>query len=305
MYKKNKKRKKEKGKRKKEDISNKKYKKLKVEILDKYNKNNDEFITINEYLAEEISKGPRESSGNINYHYQKYQNIYNFFTLLIINKIKGFEIMCIPQFEVIYGKRYINRTTALFDIYSKKYIFPKSMIYAIKDCIYNGTRLIYFTLAIKATKSSFTHSNIIIIDLTKKTLERFEPYGCQKLYDGKVVDDYFKSFVLNFLQLNNYTYLKPENISKKIGIQEKADAYGGMCVTISAMYLHMRVLNVNIKQEKIVDYFVKMSKNKLKNIILRFAKYIEKTLKKNPGLVNRMNDTLYNDIYHQLKDREL
>lgn len=287
------------------NTSNKRYKKIKVEILDKYDKNKDNFITINEYLAEEISKGPRESSGNINYHYQNYINIYNFFTLLIINKIKAFEIMCIPKFEIIYNKKYIDRTTAIFDIYSNKYYFPESMIYAIKECIYNGIRLVYFTFVIKTTKSFFTHSNIVIIDLEKKTLERFEPYGCQSFYNQKIIDDFFKSFVLNFLQLNNYTYLKPENISKKIGIQSKVDAYGGMCVTISTMYLHMRVLNVNIKQQKIVDYFLKMSKNKLKNTILRYAKYIEKTLKKNHDFVNKMNYTLYNVIYHQLKDSNL
>jgi len=291
-------------KRKKRDTNNKKYKKLKVEILDKYDKNKDKFITINEYLAEEVSKGPRESAGDINYHFQNYINIYNFFTLLIINKIKAFEIMCIPQFEVMYGRKYIERTATLFDMYSKKHYFPKSMIYAIKDCIYNGIRLIYFTLIIKSTRSWFTHSNIVIIDTKKKTLERFEPYGCQSYYDGNIVDKFFKSFVLNFLELNNYTYLKPENISQKIGIQSKIED-GSLCITISAMYLHMRVLNVNIKQKKIVDYFLKMSKNKLKNTILRFAKYIEKTLKKNPELVKKMNYTLYNVIYHQLKNSDL
>ena len=208
--------------------------------------------------------------------------------------------MCIPQFEIIYNENYIERTTAMIDLYDKKYYFPNSMIEAIKECRRSNIRLIYFTLIIRASKSYLTHANTIIIDLKKETLERFEPYGCIIKFDN-IIDDFFKKFVLRHLELYSFKYLKPTNLSKKIGIQIKADAYEGMCVTISAMYLQMRVLNVNIKQNKIIEYFTKMSSSKLKNHILRFAKYIERTLKNNEDIVNSMNYYLFYDKFNKLK----
>lgn len=285
----------------KDKTINKKYKKIRSELLNKYDKDKNNIISLDEYLDEEISKGPKENSGGINYHYQNYINTYNFFTLLTLKKIKEFKIMCIPKFEVIYEDKFIDRTTAIFDIYTKKYYFPPSMIEAINECRENNIRLIYFSLVLRISKSYLTHANMVIIDLEKKTLERFEPYGCNNYYDDKLVDDFFKKYVIRYLQLYNFKYLKPINISKKIGIQRKADAYDGMCVTISAMYLQMRILNVNLKQSKIIDYFINMSSKKLKSYILRFAKYIEKTLKSNKNLVNRMNYDLYNNIYNRIK----
>ena len=294
---------KEKYDRLKTSITKKKYTKLNSKILNKYDKNKDNIITVNEYLAEEASKGPRADPGKIKYDYQKIENVYNFFTLLTLNKIKNYRVMCIPQFEIIFGENYIVRTTTLLDIKYKKYYFPKTMIKAIKKCQYEGIRLVYFTLSIKYTKSWFTHANMVIIDLQKKTLERFEPHGCSRMYDNNKVDDFMKNFVLDYLQLNKYTYIKPTDISSTIGIQIKGDSFGGMCVTISAMYLHMRVLNIDIKQKKIIDYFLKMSNPKLKNTILKFAKYIENTLKKNADIVNDYNYKLYHVIYNNLKNK--
>ena len=280
----------------------KKYTKLDGKLLDKYDKNKDNIISINEYLAEEMSKGPLADPGKIKYDYQNIENIYNFFTLLTLNKIREFRIMCIPQFEITFGNNYISRTTVILDIKYKKYYFPKTMIKAIKKCQYEDIRLIYFTLAIKHTDSWFVHANMVIIDLQKKTLERFEPHGCARIYDNNEVDDFMKNFTLDYLQLNNYTYIKSTDISSRIGIQLKGDSFGGMCVTISAMYLHMRILNINTKQKKIIDYFLQIPKIKLKNTILKFAKYMENTLKKNSDLVNNYNYELYHVIYHKLKN---
>ena len=192
-----------------------KFKKMEVDVLKKYDKNSDKIISIDEYLDYEISLGPKEKPGNINYHYQHYINIYNFFTILILKKIKEFQIMCIPQFEIIYNENYIERTTAMIDLYDKKYYFPNSMIEAIKECRRSNIRLIYFTLIIRASKSYLTHANTIIIDLKKETLERFEPYGCIIKFDN-IIDDFFKKFVLRHLELYSFKYLKPTNLSEKI-----------------------------------------------------------------------------------------
>ena len=79
------------------------------------------------------------------------------------------------------------------------------------------------------------------------------------------------------------------HLSPKVGIQINSDSYCGMCVTISMMYLHMRILNPDIEPKKIVQHFLKQSSNEVKKIILKYAKHIQKTLIKNKLKVKKFN----------------
>ena len=85
------------------------------------------------------------------------------------------------------------------------------------------------------------------------------------------------------------TYISAKELINKPGIQIKADSYDGMCVTISMLYLQMRLLNLDVKQSKIIDYFLNKDKDTLKRIILRFAKYVQKKLEKYNIEVNKLN----------------
>ena len=273
----------------------KKLKRMQKKILNKYDKNKNKFISINEYLDVEVSKGPLEKEGDIEYNYQKWDNFYNFFVLLKLKKITAFKILCVPKFVLKYNK-YVQRTSVMIDLYLGKYYLPESMINEISRCKKENIRIVYFSFVIKVSKSYFTHANVIIIDLKKKTIERFEPYGYSKWYDSKFVDKIFIKKILKFLELDNFKYLAPEIISNKVGIQKKGDSFCGMCITISMMYLLMRVLNVDVKQKEIVKYFLKFSKPTLQKKILKFAKYVERTLKKNSSLVKHMDFKLYNNM---------
>ena len=219
---------------------------------------------------------------------------------MVLDNVKEFKIVCIPNYTFEYynekNQKIVDKTSSMIDLYEKKNYFPSNMISAIENCIFNNARLIYFTLQIKKTSSFFTHANIVIIDTLNKTIERFEPYGQPIFYNNKIVDDIFINYVINYLKLNNYKYIKPESISSKIGIQRKADAYCGMCVTISMMYLLLRILNVNTPQKDIIKYFLKFSSKELRVKILKFAKYVEKTLKKKSNLINYMNYYFFNKI---------
>ena len=63
-------------------------------------------------------------------------------------------------------------------------------------------------------------------------------------------------------ELNNYKYISPVDISPKIGPQGKADAYTGMCLTFSLIYLQLRIMNPEVEQTEVVKYILKKSKNK-------------------------------------------
>ena len=65
-----------------------------------------------------------------------------------------------------------------------------------------------------------------------------------------------------------------------------------MCVTITMMYLHMRILNPDIKQKKIINYFLEKDKKELKTIILKYARFVELTLKRNKNVTIKLQDNI-------------
>lgn len=271
-----------KGKRK---ILKKKYEELKL----KFDENKDGLISLDEYLSDELSQGPKAKPSKINYNYQHYENIYNYFVIEFKKKRK-FKILCAPNFVLEYGKslEYEIRASIIYNSYKDEFYFNDKIISAVKKCLnQTNVRFIFFGFVL-INSSSFadTHANMIIVDLYKKTFERFEPYGYGNLRDEKKIDLRLKEKGKEILGLTkNYKYISPINISPKLGVQSIADAFCGMCVTISMMYLHLRILNPDLSQKKIIKFLVNRDKKKLRIMILRYAKHVEKTLKKNKSLV--------------------
>ena len=83
------------------------------------------------------------------------------------------------------------------------------------------------------------------------------------------------------LNLNDYKYLSPIDISPKIGLQIKADFYEGMCSIYSLIYLQLRLMNPDIDQKVIINYLKSKEKNNILDIILKYTRYVEKILKEN------------------------
>jgi hypothetical protein len=132
----------------------------------------------------------------------------------------------------------------------------------------------------KLSNKGINHANVIFIYLFKKTLERFEPYGVLFMTSEKKINNAIKTRLLSILELEDFKYLSPLDISPKFGLQSKADAYGGMCVTFSMLYLQLRLMNPDVIQKELVNYLLNKERKDLINIILRYAKFIEITLKK-------------------------
>lgn len=270
------------------------------EIKFKYDLNNDDLVTIDEYLAKELSAGPKAVKTRINYNYQDYENIFNYFYILFLN-LKQFKILCIPNSILIYNNN-ATRVAVAFDQKKEKILIANNMRQSIKKCIdKERTRFIFFTFILipkNVLKTKITHANMIIIDLSKKTIERFEPYGSLTVKFEEKMDKLFKTKILEKLDLEDFEYLSPTDICPKIGIQRIADSFCGMCITISMMYLHLRILNPDIKQSKLIKYIITRPKKKLKEMILKYAKHVEEKLKENELLVL----DLFNDFYIDLKD---
>ena len=259
-------------------------------LLIKYDKNNDDIISLKEYLAEETSTGPKAKATNIKYHYQHYENVYNYF-MILLTKQKKFKIVCIPNF-ILYFNNYTERTALAYNIETNELYYAFSFKNSIIKCAKkDNVRFIFLSfIIIQNNKTKINHANIIIIDVIKKTFERFEPYGkyTDNIKITKQIDNVFQTKFKSLLDINNFTYISPTYISPLVGIQSIADSYCGMCITINMMYLHMRVLNPDISQPKLVNFILKRNRLDLKKMILKYAKHVENTLKDNKSFIKSL-----------------
>ena len=142
-------------------------------------------------------------------------------------------------------------------------------------------RLIPISLAIDVPGAG-THANVIIIDTKKKTVELFEPHGSrdEKSELESISRAYFKvsKNVQRFFSMYfpDFKYIPPSEYEPKDGLQARFDAFSGLCVTWGILYLHSRVLNPDIPPKRLIDY---LDKKINKNVLLRYTKYVEDTLK--------------------------
>ena len=203
--------------------------------------------------------------------------------------------MCIPNMTVKhFGKE--DRVAVVYYKKEKKLIMGSNIKKAICYCNNKkDIRFIFFSfILIDSKKDDFSHANIIVIDLFKKTIERFEPHG---YYNSITMNKIIKNKLLKKIGISDYKYLEPKKLSPKRGIQQSStDSFCGMCVTITMMYLHMRILNPDIKQSKIVKFFMDQKKRDIKITILRYARYVEVTLKKYKNIKLRLQDKILERI---------
>ncbi len=237
-------------------------------------------------LSKTISKGSKASLGSINYHYQKYYNTFGFIKEITKRDKRLRKRICIPDIGEGWMKSFLKIEFMENDNNSIKSIKPvdsnnntNDFIKEISRCMKH--RLIPINLEIIIPRIG-THANIILIDTHKKTIELFEPHGNRghKSELESVSRAYYKvsKNIERFFKKNfsNYKYIPPSAYEPKDGLQVNLDAYSGLCVTWSILYLHYRLLNPNTPQKRLVTY---LDKKVTRNFILRYMKYIEDILK--------------------------
>jgi hypothetical protein len=248
----------------------------------------DMFISINHFLATDYSRGQHAEPGYIDYDYQNYLNIYNFF--YILTKYYGFEkIVCKPKFVLKY-KNYIMNSACVILFDKNEMVIPADLKNTIRDCMAkDNIRFIYSIFVIDSSENQgASHANMMVIDLFRKTVERFEPYGKYMVNNTfgknitKSIDEIIRRQFMELAGLNDFTYLSPVDLEPLIGPQSVGDLFGGMCVTFSMIYLHLRIMNPDIKSENIVAYLSKMTKHRITVLISKYARFIEDTLKSHP-----------------------
>ncbi len=271
--------------------------------LSRINSNIDTFISINDYLADEISLGPKEDPGKILYQYTDFENL-NDFIYLLVQDLKFEDILCLTNFYSKLKNGIVSNSISYN--YDKDFLaFPKNLTNILQNC--SNKRFIYINFIIYWESFDLTHSNVIIIDNLEKTIERFEPRGKSDINDpelliAKKIDSKFSSSTLKLLGLSDFIYLSPIKTLPLIGPQSIANAYEGMCVTYSLLYLHLRIMNPDINRDIIIKYLISKTSDELLNIILRYAKYVEIILKRKSNIVKERREILYSKYLHEINE---
>jgi len=232
-----------------------------------------------------ISEGSKASKGNIDYHYRKYYNTFTFLKAILKKNKQVRKLVCIPKVGSDWMKSALQ--VHLMKSVNNPNVVPldsnvtiSSFIKEVKRCL-SKARFVPISIVIVVSYKG-THANMVFIDTHKKTIELFEPHGYRP--DKSNLEDiskgYFKvyKFIKKFFtqHLPNFTFIRPSEYEPMDGLQGKVDAYSGLCVTWSILYVHYRLLNPNVSPKTLIKY---LDKRITRNFLLRYTRYIEKLLK--------------------------
>ena len=235
-------------------------------------------------------KGSLETLGKIDYHYQKYDNTFKFFDKIMEKNNRIKKVLCIPEAGDSWMRSFLRVILDSEDIDTSelmvKNVGPVDPLVSVekfnkmvRKC---NKRIIAISVQLIVKGKPGTHANILIIDTKKKHVELFEPHGKRDTsttmdslvgayrISDKLIKKYFHKY------FPDYKYISPQVNLPSYGLQAKVDAFNGMCVTYCIMYLHYRVLNPHFSQRTIIK---KMLRSLDKPFLLRYAKYVEDTIK--------------------------
>ena len=270
-------------------VSKKKSKKPKKTVKKQKTQNKYKGNIVDVPFSDNVSLGSKASLGNINYHYQKYYNTFAFLKEIIKRNTKLQNLVCIPNVGSDWMQSFIkvhffkNIGSLKPHLESVKpvdsFVSKEQFMSEIKKCM--DHRLIPISLEIIVPQVG-THANIVLIDTKKKTVELFEPHGARDNQSEleSISRAYFKisKNVHKFVKINlpEYKFIPPSKYEPEEGLQARLDAFSGLCVTWSLLYLHYRVLNPDIPPKLLIQYLEKKIKRKE---LLRYTRYVEDVLK--------------------------
>ena len=258
------------------------------------------YYKFNRQIAKKINK--LEKYLNIEATYNEFieikylQTLINFF-LILIKRYKNMNIICIPNIGISSSNNKNYRSTFIINLQSTMKIdyimdIPNNMQNELDKCNKNKKQFVIVVLAIIIKEIMLEHANIIIIDLYNNTIERFEPYGQSlpmipnRIFYEKIIYNNIIIFKDKYLG-KNFKYIRPAEISPLYGIQSKVEfteegkkytKLRDLCLIWSIMYLHLRVLNPNLKPDKIVKILLNYSFDKLQELAYKYIKFIKDIL---------------------------
>jgi len=224
-------------------------------------------------FSKNISKGTRASCRDINFHYQNYSNVLNFF------KSINFDSMCLFKNSNPFLNLNINDLKlGLVPINQNIKHFKSN----IKECMKSKKQFI--PIILNLVTSDGNHANILLIDKKDKLIELYEPHGSRVssselggvigAYKKKIntVRNFWKNILPNFKVVNIVDYKR----GTAFQMERDPENHSGFCVTWTILFVHYRLLNPKVKLSSLINYIsLRITTIKL----LQYAKYIEDTIK--------------------------
>ena len=120
------------------------------------------------------------------------------------------------------------------------------------------------------------HANALVFDLRERVIERFDPAGRHSVR-AEMLDVAIES--LFHARLPGWTYVGTRAAAPVDGVQTRADAFDGMCVTYSFMYTLLRLLNPSRSSREIQHYMIRGSTADLRRRVKRLNRFMMDTLR--------------------------
>ena len=210
------------------------------------------------------SKGTRATLGKITFHYQEYRNINNFFKHEKLNINVNSEVNL--DNDMIHIVAIKNKVHV--------HIFPELKLDKP-----------YILITINIVTEQGNHANIAFVNNKNSTIEFYEPHGYRRNKNSEIsnVKGIYRKKI-NLLRsefkrvLPSHTLVDASVFNKKTSFQTKLDpdSHSGFCVVWCIIFIHYRLLNLNILPSKLIKHIDKtMTTTKL----LKYAKHVEDTIK--------------------------
>ena len=204
------------------------------------------------------TKGTRATLGKVNFHYQNYVNIKNFFRLLNID---------------------INYDNPILHLFARNNVVN---YVSIPDLRFDDKLNI---VIINLNTSEENHANIALVNNMNNTIEYFEPHGYRRNKNSEIAGNkgiyHKKVTVLKDIfsrLLPNHSFIDAVLMNKKTSFQVELDPdeHTGFCVMWCILFVHYRLLNQDILLSRLIKHIDKtMTTTKL----LKYAKHVEDTIK--------------------------
>ena len=235
-------------------------------------------VSINRYLSRETSKGPAEDARGVTYTNSNLDVIF----LLHLLKDAGSplrSVACIPDWTLCAEKQTVHYDKVckgfsiragiiITDLWTQpKLWLPPGWKRAFEGC--RGRRFIVCNLGLYYSSYEENiegHANALIFDTRHQIIERFDPEGRLKDRHDDAIERLFRA------KMPGWKYVGTTLAAPPRGIQEVADAFGGLCVTFSLMYALYRLSNQHLSSAEVQVAMMEGTPRTLRRRALRLNK---------------------------------
>ena len=222
---------------------------------------------------------------------------------------------------------WVDENNFYLDNSLKKFIEKSLLNYNEKN---NNKRFIYIKLSIIVLKNNLRHANLLIIDLEKRIIERFEPYGeiyysSTLMIDTTLNDELAIPNNLKYISIQPYPGFQTKSNELDVKNRSQGDP-DGFCLAWCFLFLELKLELEELESIEIIkiinkyitekfDKDFKEVKNNQENLYLTFIRYYSKRLDKeqnkkklkyglNRNIIYKMdlNDNDYNIVVKKINN---